>query len=60
MDIRTAAQLAACIDHTLIRADATGKDIEQLCAEARQHRFHCVCVNGSWVDRAVTCWKTPR
>jgi deoxyribose-phosphate aldolase len=48
----TPAQLAACIDHTLLRPDATAKDIEKLCAEARQHGFHSVCVNGSWVDRA--------
>jgi deoxyribose-phosphate aldolase len=54
MDIQTLtpAQLAACIDHTLLKPDATGKDIEKLCAEARQHGFFSVCVNGSWVERA--------
>jgi len=45
-------QLAACIDHTLLKADATAKDIEKLCAEARENRFYSVCVNGSWVGQA--------
>lgn len=46
------AQLAAYIDHTLLKADATAKDIEKLCAEARAHRFYSVCVNGSRVSQA--------
>jgi deoxyribose-phosphate aldolase len=46
------AQLAAYIDHTLLKADATAKDIEKLCAEAREHRFYSVCVNGSRVWQA--------
>ena len=46
------AQLAACIDHTLLKADATAKDIEKLCAEARENHFYSVCVNGSWVGQA--------
>ena len=44
--------LARFIDHTLIRADATLRDIEKLCAEAREHNFHSVSVNGSWVIAA--------
>jgi len=46
------AQLAALIDHTLLKADATAGDIEKLCAEAREHKFFCVCVNGSRVVAA--------
>jgi len=46
------AQLAAYIDHTLLKADATAKDIEKLCAEARENLFYSVCVNGSWVAQA--------
>jgi deoxyribose-phosphate aldolase len=46
------AQLAAYIDHTLLKADAAAKDIEKLCAEAREHHFYSVCVNGSWVGHA--------
>jgi len=48
----TPAQLAAYIDHTLLKSDASLAQIEQLCAEARQHKFFSVCVNGSWVATA--------
>lgn len=40
------------IDHTVLKAAATGKDIEQLCAEARTHEFFSVCVNSAWVPLA--------
>lgn len=43
------SRLAAMIDHTLLRADATREEILQVCAEARSHGFASVCVNGSWV-----------
>jgi deoxyribose-phosphate aldolase len=45
----TPRQLAAYIDHTLLKPDATETQIRQLCAEARQHRFASVCVNPTWV-----------
>jgi deoxyribose-phosphate aldolase len=48
----TAAQLAAYIDHTLLKPNASAAQIEQLCAEAREHSFFSVCVNGSWVAAA--------
>ena len=48
----TPAQLAGYIDHTVLKAEATAKDIEKLCAEAREHKFFSVCVNGSWVAQA--------
>ncbi len=48
----TPAALARFIDHTLIRADATLPDIEKLCTEAREHKFHSVSVNGSWIVAA--------
>ncbi|HAV65332.1 MAG TPA: deoxyribose-phosphate aldolase [Verrucomicrobiales bacterium] len=44
--------LAQYIDHTLLRPDATAKEIEQLCQEARKHEFHSVCVNSSRVAQA--------
>jgi deoxyribose-phosphate aldolase len=44
--ILSSAQLAAYIDHTLLKPDATAKDIEKLCAEAHTHRFYSVCVVG--------------
>jgi deoxyribose-phosphate aldolase len=43
------ARLAALIDHTLLRADATKNDILQVCEEARTHGFASVCVNSGWV-----------
>lgn len=46
--------LAIYIDHTLLKADATRADIERLCAEAREHNFYSVCVNGSRVVLART------
>lgn len=48
-------ELAGMIDHTLLRADATARDIERLCAEAIQAGFAAVCVNGSRVGFARRC-----
>lgn len=44
-----AAGVAGLIDHTLLKPDATKKDIEQLCREAAENRFATVCVNPTWV-----------
>ncbi|MCA9960057.1 MAG: deoxyribose-phosphate aldolase [Chloroflexota bacterium] len=41
--------IARMIDHTLLKPDATEKQIEQLCAEAREHHFATVCVNPTYV-----------
>lgn len=46
-------ELARYIDHTLLKAEASAADIERLCAEALEHRFHAVCVNGSRVALAA-------
>jgi deoxyribose-phosphate aldolase len=48
----TPEALAALIDHTLLRVDATSGAIERLCREAREHRFASVCVNPTWVELA--------
>jgi deoxyribose-phosphate aldolase len=47
-----AADVAAIIDHTLLKADATKEDIENLCREAREFGFATVCVNPTWVALA--------
>lgn len=47
--VMDAAQLAARIDHTLLKPDATESQIRQLCAEAQQYGFAAVCVNPTWV-----------
>jgi deoxyribose-phosphate aldolase len=44
-----AAGIAAMIDHTLLKPDATRPEIETLCREAAQHGFATVCVNPTWV-----------
>lgn len=41
--------LAATIDHTLLKPDATEDQIRTLCAEAREFHFASVCVNPTWV-----------
>lgn len=46
------AQLAAFIDHTLLKPDTSLAQIEKLCAGALEHKFFSVCVNGSWVATA--------
>jgi deoxyribose-phosphate aldolase len=47
------ASVAALIDHTLLRPEATAADIRKLCAEARQYGFASVCVNPYWAPLAT-------
>lgn len=49
----SAAQLAARIDHTLLKPEATASQIEQLCEQAMRFNFWGVCVNLIRVPRAV-------
>jgi deoxyribose-phosphate aldolase len=49
----SSADLASYIDHTMLKPDATAATIETLCAEAAEHRFRAVCVNGGWTERCV-------
>lgn len=44
--------IAAMIDHTLLKADATRQEIETLCSEAKEYNFFSVCVNPTWVSAA--------
>ena len=46
--------LAAYIDHTVLKPDTTADQIDQLCAEAEQYHFASVCVNPTWVKRAAS------
>lgn len=48
------SELARYIDHTLLKPEATKAQIEQLCAEAAEHQFASVCVNGSRVELAYS------
>lgn len=38
------------IDHTLLKADATREEIEDICDEAMAYKFKSVCVNSSWTS----------
>jgi deoxyribose-phosphate aldolase len=47
--------MAGCIDHTLLKAEATREQIVRLCEEALFFRFAAVCVNPCWVSLAASC-----
>src|ERR1043166_2004696 len=47
-----AGDVAAMIDHTLLKADASRDEVEKLCREAAEYRFASVCVTPTWV---ATC-----
>src|SRR4051794_3961369 len=42
-------RVADFIDHTLLKPEVRRSEIEKLCAEAAEHQFAAVCVNGCWV-----------
>ena len=52
-----AGDVAAMIDHTLLKPDAIRGEIETLCREAMQYGFASVCVNPTWV---ATCARLVR
>lgn len=51
-DIKNPQSLAAFIDHTLLKPEATKQQVRKLCEEALEHHFFAVCVN-SWM--ITTC-----
>lgn len=54
---RQQARIADYIDHTLLKPEASRHDVEQLCAEAAEHRFAAVCVNPAWVPLCASLLK---
>ena len=44
------SNIAAVIDHTILRADATRQDVIRVCQEAKKYNCASVCVNGCWVS----------
>lgn len=46
-------EIAAMIDHTLLKPDATRADVEALCLEAITFRFATVCLNPVWIRIAA-------
>ena len=47
-------RLAAVLDHTLLKPEATRDQILALCHEAAEHRFACAMVNPAWVPLATS------
>jgi deoxyribose-phosphate aldolase len=52
-----AADIAAMIDHTLLKAEARLQDIEELCRQAQKYGFWSVCVNPGYVAAAKSYLK---
>ncbi|HBE80205.1 MAG TPA: deoxyribose-phosphate aldolase [Firmicutes bacterium] len=50
-------ELAAMIDHTLLKPEATAEQITKLCQEALQYQFKSVCINPFWVPLAAMLLK---
>ena len=44
-EAKLAARIAGIVDHTLLKPDATPREVERLCEEAHRYRFKSVCVN---------------
>ena len=51
--LSSAAALAAVLDHTLLKPEATRAQVIRLCHEAAEHRFACAMVNPTWVGTAA-------
>lgn len=45
-------EVAAMIDHTVLKAEAVWADVQQVVDEAREHRFASVCINPVFVPSA--------
>lgn len=56
-DTATSRDWASLIDHTLLKPEASKRDIERLCAEAAEFGFASVCVNPAWVKTAAAFLK---
>ncbi|MFP5311724.1 MAG: deoxyribose-phosphate aldolase, partial [Actinomycetes bacterium] len=46
--------IAAFIDHTLLKPEASEADVLKVCAEAAEYGFKSVCVNPIWVKTVTT------
>jgi deoxyribose-phosphate aldolase len=51
--LSSAGTLAAVLDHTLLKPEATRAQVIRLCHEAAEHRFACAMVNPTWVGVAA-------
>lgn len=46
-------RISAYIDHTLLKPEATRRDVIRLCREAVENNFYSVCINPSYVKTAA-------
>lgn len=53
VNLDTPQAVAALIDHTLLKPEATQADIARVCEEAREFGFASVCINPYWVRFAA-------
>lgn len=60
VEIKSPAELAPYIDHTLLKPEATTDQIRTLCEEARTHGFFSVCISPRFVEWAATCLQGSR
>ena len=51
--MRSDAQILACVDHTLLKPEATWPQVQALCEEAVQYHTASVCLNGDYVRQAA-------
>lgn len=51
------ASVASLIDHTMLKPEATARQIEKLCFEAKEYGFASVCVNSVYVPLAAELLK---
>ncbi|MCG3136243.1 MAG: Deoxyribose-phosphate aldolase [Phycisphaerae bacterium] len=56
----TRGELARRMDHTVLKAETTPRDIERLCREAMEYEMFAVCVNPTYVSMAVRLLKGSR
>jgi deoxyribose-phosphate aldolase len=51
--LSSTVNLAAVLDHTLLKPEATRAQVIRLCHEAAEHSFACAMVNPTWVGTAA-------
>ena len=49
IDTSNNSDIAAIIDHTLLKPEATESDIKKVCEEAIEYNFKSVCINTHYV-----------
>lgn len=47
------SEIFSRVDHTLLKADATSKDIQRICREALQYKTASICINPCYIEYAV-------